>query len=120
MDAARNGNAIGIQDALKAGADPNCRLEPGNTTALMLAVTNGSLAAVEALLARKANPDAQDGAGATALMFAAQLGKIDLVRALLKRGARAQIVAKNGATAGELAKNEGHDQIARLLAKAKK
>lgn len=99
------GDARKITQALARGADLNCRTVPAGTTALMVAVTNGPLAAVEPFLRKGVDINAQDSAGSTALMFAAMLGHDEVVRALLKKGAEAGIKNKNGQTAMDLAKD---------------
>lgn len=103
--AATRGSTKGIKQALANGADPNCHTSPAGTTALMVAVTNGPLAAVEPLLIKNADANAQDSAGSTALMFAAMLGHDDVVQALLKKGADARIKNRDGQTALDLAKD---------------
>lgn len=120
FDGAIKGDAKKITQALTEGADPDCRTEPGRSTALMVAVSNGPLSAVEPLLRKGADPNAQDSAGATALMFAAQLGHADVVRALLKKGADPSLRAKNGQTAIDLARNAGKIKVVAILAKQAK
>ena len=105
FNAALKGDTRKVKQALARGADPNCHSSPAGTTALMVAVTNSPLAAVEPLLSKGADLNAQDSSGSTALMFAAMLGHDDVVRALLKKGADASIKNKNGQTALDLAKD---------------
>ena len=67
----------------------------GNTP-LHLAALRGDAAAVDALLARGADANALNDAGATALHYAT--GSAAMVKALLARGATADVVSKDGLT----------------------
>jgi hypothetical protein len=56
-------------------------------TALHCAVANGATAAVAALLAAGASPDARDEAGYTPLLLAAERGELAIVTLWLRAGA---------------------------------
>jgi ankyrin repeat protein len=80
------------------------------------AVAGRSEAAVEALLAAGADPEARQAGGYTPLMGAAAGGSEPLVRRLLAAGADREAVNDNGETAAAVARSHGHSAIAALLA----
>jgi ankyrin repeat protein len=75
-----------IKLLLMAGADPNAQMVDGRFP-LYEAATEGSAAAVEALLAGGAKIDLHEGLGETALAAAVYEGNADTAAALLKAGA---------------------------------
>ena len=84
-------------------------------TALMEASTQGNLAAVENLLTKKSNVNAQAIDGSTALRAATYYGHGDVVNALLAHGADVNLRDKTGRTALSDAVLEGRAAIASLL-----
>jgi ankyrin repeat protein len=86
----------------------------GNT-ALMLAAARGQLAAVEALLAAGADPNARGPRRWTPLCFAAIHGESAVVTSLLRAGARAGARDEGGRTPAMLAAQARHDDVAALL-----
>ncbi len=99
LDAARIGDAAGVQTLLGQGVDVDARTDIGET-ALILAAFGGHATTVEALLAGGADVNAESKFGSTALMRAAfrheslaatQLdvgGYREIIRLLVQAGAR--------------------------------
>lgn len=84
-------------------------------TALMRAVEEGNVAALEALLSKDAKVNARDKHGETALMYAAHDGHIEIVRRLLSNGADVNVRSYNGSTALMQAAGEGHIEVVGIL-----
>jgi ankyrin repeat protein len=113
------GSAV-IQALLAAGADPAATDETG-ATALHRAAEDGSLAAVEILIAAHADVNASvPHDGSTPLMVAAAGGHTDVVRALLAAKADPRRVNGDGQTALDLAQAGGHADAVALLRPAGK
>ena len=91
LRAVRTGDAATWQTVLKTKPEVNARDSTGNT-ALHLAALNHDLAAVNALLAAGAEPDARNTAEATPLLYGA--GHAGIVGALLERGANPNTASK--------------------------
>ena len=76
-----------VNKLIADGADvewPSADVAFGGGTALMLAAVNGSEACLNALIAAKANVNAQSNPGLTALIDATRVGKLNTVEILLK------------------------------------
>ena len=137
--AAHSGHRELALTLLERGADPNA--SAAGYTALHAAVLTGDLAAVEALLAAGASPDAQvtlatrvtrNGQvlmlgehllGATPLALAAKYTEVGILEALARAGADTRLPLKNGWTPLMLAAGAGWryavwDRRDRALAKA--
>jgi len=85
--AVRTDNARGVSELLGRGFDPNTHEESGQS-ALTLAVRDGSIQVIDALLRHpQTDVNAPNRAGETALMLAALQGKLGLVQRLVERGA---------------------------------
>ena len=69
---------------------------------------------VDLLLAKGADPNAQDQRGFNALHRAAEMGETAIVRALIGAGANPSAEAQ-GHTAITFAQRRGHDEIVRIL-----
>jgi len=78
-----------IKLLLAAGADPNAKMADGGFP-LYRAATDGSPAAIEALIEGGAKIEMDDGCGETALAAAVYVNKADTAAALLKAGANAK------------------------------
>ena len=136
--AAHSGHRELVLTLLERGADPNA--SAAGYTALHAAVLTGDLAAVEALLAAGASPDAQvtlatrvtrNGQvlmlgehllGATPLALAAKYTEVGILEALARAGADVRLPLKSGRTPLMLAAGAGWryaawDRRERLLAK---
>ncbi len=79
------------------------------------AAMRGDLAAVRALVARKADVNVPQGDGATALHWAVYRGRPDLVEALLKAGANPKAANRDGSTPLWLASINGDAAVIRAL-----
>lgn len=117
MEAALNGDAIKIGNALKAGTDCNI-LDEENRTPLMLAAFNGHTKVVSLLLDAGARVNHRESMNRTALMFAATGPNIDTVKLLLEHKADVNLIdGGEHWTALMFAAAEGHEEIVRLLLK---
>ena len=86
VELARKGMIAALMKAIQNGANVNvCKLN--GTTALMKAVKEGNLTAVNLLLKAKANVNQKDNEGMTALMYAPQSNSVEIIKALIKAGA---------------------------------
>jgi ankyrin repeat protein len=94
-----NGGTQMVQKLLGAGADARAAL-PSGETALMACAKAGSLEAVDALLAKKADPNAHvaDTHAQTAVMWAAAEGHGAIVARLIAAGADPNARTKTGLT----------------------
>ena len=116
--ACTNANGPMVERLLDAGADPNTTL-PGGETALMTAARTGSVGAVKALLAGRAEVHAKESRrGQTALMWAAAEGHVDVVEELIKAGADFRTPLDSGFTPLLFAVREGRIGVVRALLKA--
>jgi hypothetical protein len=88
-------------------AQVNARDGKGRT-ALHLAVEDGQIEIVEALLEARADVNLRAASGATPLMLAAGKGHTAMVSLLLKHGSNQQLVGVAGATPLEMAARHGH------------
>ena len=113
------GSAVGKTRAMStAGSEVDGR-DRGDGTALTRAAARGDIAAVQLLLADKANPNLADPKdGRTALGIAAAQGRADIVRALLAGGADPNKRDRSGDTAMSIVQRTGKIQIGRLLKQA--
>jgi len=94
---------------------PRMMVGQSGWTALMEAAAQGHLAAVENLLTKKSDVNAQAIDGSTALRAATYYGHVDVVNALLAHGADVNLRDKTGRTALSDAVMEGRAAIASLL-----
>ncbi|HEU0118941.1 MAG TPA: ankyrin repeat domain-containing protein [Bryobacteraceae bacterium] len=85
---------------------------------LVDAVRSGNRAAMESLLARKADPNAAQPDGTTPLHWAAREDNVEAARLLLKAGAQVKAVNQFGVTPLSLACENGSGPMAELLLKA--
>ena len=113
LDIAKGMASEGHQD-LRVGV---LRMAVGQSgwTALMEAATQGNLAAVENLLTKQSDVNAQAINGSTALRAATYYGHVSMVNALLAHGADVNLRDERGRTALSDAVAQGHVAIASLL-----
>lgn len=109
-----------VQAILDAGGDVNIRAtdtEKGidQITALHIAASNGNFAILNALIAAKANVNAQDKGGYTPLMAAADFGSTVGIILLLDNGAQANLQTTDGEAALLFAVIRGNLDAARIL-----
>jgi ankyrin repeat protein len=108
-------DARGVQAMLAKGVSPNQVNPAGGEPALVLAAREGSMKALDALLAYPGTDiEARAVNGNTALMMAAFKGNMPAVQALLAKGAA---VNRKGWTPLHYAAASGDDAIALLLLK---
>ncbi len=121
--AVSSGRTAAIALLVDRGADPNARVEqlvgevPAEVTPLHVAAKKGHAAAVSALLAAGAKPDAgAEDRLPTPLHLAAGDGRVEAVRVLLGAGASAGAEERLfGSTPAGWAAHGGHEQIADML-----
>jgi ankyrin repeat protein len=115
MEAAFNGDAALVAQALKAGSTADLKDEDGRT-ALMLAAFNGHSAVVSELLEAGADVRPRDGNGRTALMFASTGPDARTVELLLRNGAEVnEADEQEHWTPLMFAAAEGHTEVVRAL-----
>ncbi len=94
----RRGDVRGVQQALKAGVNPNALSADNRGPLVMSAVDAGQVGTLRALLAAGAEVNVcYAGTDVTVLLLAAQKGSAELVGALLKAGADPMRQAGGGA-----------------------
>ena len=115
--AAQIGPVEMIQFLLESGATVDAKNDvAGVSSAMMVAVENGHLAAADALLTAKANPEATDAQGWTALTIASAAGHTKLLARLLEAGASVTARTQtSGRTAIMAAAQGGHVAALSLL-----
>jgi len=113
--AAKDGNLVGVNTALKEGADINAKMPPIGKTALIWASEQGYVEVVKLLLEKGANVDEKNFTGGTALMTALQQGHVEIIKLLIEKGADVNIKDLNGVTPLRKAKEMGRSDIAELL-----
>jgi ankyrin repeat protein len=112
--ACSNGNAPIVQRLLTAGATPN--VERGGETPLMRCARSGSIPAVRALLARKAEVNGHEvEKGQTALMWAVAEKHPEVASLLIQGGADVKAQSKGGFTPLLFAARSGDLDSARTL-----
>jgi len=102
-------------------AEPNTHgVDDGEfqTTPLMKAAFDGSVAEVKKLAGAGAELNAQDEYGWTALRFAARAGKVEAAGALIELGADVNLASKSGTTPLMSAAGSGYSEMIEFLLKA--
>ena len=116
--ACTNASAGMVTRLLQAGANPNAAQATGET-ALMTCARGGVVDAVNPLLGRRVDVNAQEASlGQTALMWAAWEGHTEVVRALIEHGADVDARTTTGYTALLLAAREGDTDTTEALLEA--
>ena len=85
--------------------------------ALRIAITEGRINEVRALLESGASVDLADRQGTTLLFRAAEKGHTEIAALILQNGAKVDLADRDGATPLFIAAEEGHTEIAALLLK---
>ena len=117
-DAAIAGDPAGIEAALAAGADVNAldtRSSRNGRRPLNWAASNNRVTAIQLLLKRGADVNAQNLSGFTALAHAAEAGAAEAAKVLLAAGADTTLKTQAGSTAAEVARQNGHPDVAQLI-----
>ncbi len=119
MEAAKEGDADGVKDLLRRGAETEVKSEKGKT-ALHYAAANGHVEIVNLLLAHSADINARDKEWHTPLMLAAIYGCNHTVQTLINHGADVSARTLSGNTAMVYAENNSHPLALALLKKAQR
>lgn len=119
-ECALRGDAAGLLERIRAGADVDA-LDRHGQSALMLAAQRGHLEAVRVLLRAGADLDVTAKFGLSATMLAVVNGHAAIARALAKAGADLRLRGSGapgfaGRTASQLACDGGLDELGRDLA----
>ena len=117
-DLARNGDAGGLESALKSGISVDARDAKGNTM-LMLASYHGRTEAVRLLLKAGAAVDLRNDKGQTPLGGVAFKGHAEIARLLLEAGAD-PAADQGGSTPADFAALAGRREITALLESARR
>lgn len=104
-------------EQIQAGADVN-QAQGDGTSALLWAINRADHEVAQALLAKKANPNAGNEFGALPLTEAARLNDLRLVKMLLDAGAKVDSANPDDETALMLAIKAGNFQMAEMLVNA--
>lgn len=99
-------------------SDANAAREDNNKTILMYACWVGNTDAVNYLIDKGADVNAQDAGGATALHLAAWKGFTPIALHLIDRGASGSVMSKDGMTPLDIAIMQGNQEIASAIEKA--
>ncbi len=119
LEAARQGDTVKIEAALKAGANVNYKMQGPGVTALFLAANGGHVEAVKLLISKKADVNAKENMdGRTVLIIASQKGFPEVVELLIKARANINMKDNNGHTPLGMAEftagNSDGEELARL------
>lgn len=128
LKAARDGDAVALRFALRAGAHTNARDEHSKATALCLAACNGHAEAVRILTRAGSDVNAAGQCGATwevgtlisddpVLLYAASRGQTESIKALIAAGADVNAQGLLGSPL-ELAAGSGNVAAVRILLRA--
>ncbi|HEX5330929.1 ankyrin repeat domain-containing protein [Sulfuricurvum sp.] len=107
-----------FQTRVQTLSDANAAREDNNKTILMYACWVGNTQAVNYLIDKGADVNAQDVSGATALHLAAWKGFTPIALHLIDRGASGSIMSKDGMTPLDIAIMQGNQEIASAIEKA--
>jgi ankyrin repeat protein len=114
MNAIKNGNREGAQQAIQNGATIDAQ-SPSGITALFLAAGMGEKDLVKSLLEKGANVNHRANGGFTPLMQAALTGQTEIVKILLDAGADPTVKDTANKTAADWADQQKHKDIVDLI-----
>jgi ankyrin repeat protein len=97
--------------------DANAAREDNNKTILMYACWVGNAEAVNYLIDKGADINAQDDGGATALHLAIWKGFTPIALHLIERGASGNVLSKDGMTPLDIAMMKGNQEVAAAIEK---
>jgi hypothetical protein len=104
-------------EQIRAGTDVN-QAQPDGSRPIQWAIHRIDYELIEALLAKKANPNVKNEFGSTPIAQAAELGDARIVKMLLDAGAEPEGANPDGQTALMLALKTGETAVVDLLLKA--
>lgn len=113
----RNDTAA-FQSQVQTLNDANAAREDNNKTILMYACWIGNTEAVNHLISKGADVNAQDAGGATALHLAAWKGHTKIALYLIEKGASGQTMSQDGMTPLDVAMMQENREIAEAIQKA--
>lgn len=100
---------------LERGADPNCKVDKSNRTALMAACNSGSVKVVKAILDQGADVNTLDARNNHAAHWAAKGGHLDCLTCMAGHGANFDQTNMDGNTPIHLAAMKGHAMCCKYL-----
>lgn len=104
-------NTAGFKASVVTPEDANAMRDDNNKTILMYASWVGNSEAVEYLISKKADVNAQDSIGATPLHLAIWKGHNSIAVILLEHGASPNAMSKDGMTPLDIAMMQGNQTI---------
>jgi ankyrin repeat protein len=110
-----------LLDMLTSGVEENVNIDREDyqgLTALMLALIQGHLKAMELLIFKGADLNVKNNGGLAALMLASQDGHVNAMELLIAKGSDVNIMNINGSTALMFASENGHVGAVELLISA--
>ena len=107
-----------FQSRVQTLSDANSAREDNNKTILMYACWIGNSDAVNHLIQKGADINAQDAGGATALHLAIWKGYTPIALYLIEKGALGTAVSKDGMTPLDIAMMQGNKEVAAAIEKA--
>jgi ankyrin repeat protein len=119
LKAAEAGDTTRIEALIAGGVSIDTRDKRGFTP-LMYAAANDRIEAIELLIRRGADVNAQSDVGETALICAVRYGrgKPETIKALIDAGANVNVVMNDGGSALSWAKRKNRPEAIALLAQA--
>ena len=115
LESARSGDSRGVQEALRAGADPNAMDRYGGTVLTLLAERRDGAPSLKAALDAGATVDRLNRVGQSALMVACSHGYLPSIRVLLRAGANPNRLNSNDETPLTYAIVWGHKRAVETL-----
>ena len=110
-----SGDLADVKLHLVRGSDANEAIEDGQLTPLILAIFNGRLDMVQALVNGGADVNAGSASGVTPLAVASSKGHLDIVQFLVGKGANVNAVDSRSETPLMMAALNGQEEVAQFL-----
>lgn len=122
LKSVKNGDVLGVMDALSQGAEIDC-VDSRGWTPLITAINAGQGAVVAILLGAvptEANVEAAGPAGWTPLMFACRWGQLETISMLLEKEADVGTIGADGSDARRLLGDYEHEDLVDVVLMLKK